>query len=133
MWGGEGGARAQGRCEAASRSIATLPFYGDAQEQIKRRRSVVRLTKRPGNGAEHYANESGDPAFSSLLQSELKGGGTQIHTQTHTACGKSENIEHVPVFSIPRCEAVQVECERRCPLSLCLEAACHLDSLVIKI
>lgn len=45
----------------------------------------------------------------------------------------SKNIEHVPVFSIQRCAAVQVECERRCPLNLCLEAACHLDSLVIKI
>lgn len=55
-------------------------------------------------------------------------------TKQRTATGKSsENIEHVPVFSIQRCYAVQVESEHRCPFSLCLEAACHLDSPVIKI
>lgn len=44
-----------------------------------------------------------------------------------------KNIEHVAVFSIQRCCAVQVESECRCPFSLCPEAACHLDSHAIKI
>lgn len=44
-----------------------------------------------------------------------------------------KNIEHVTVFSIQRCCAVQVESESWCPFSSCLEAACHLDSHVIKI